>query len=179
MLDTLVKARNDKVSDMMAHQEAQDEDDPLADNAGAEPRSLKRPRQQLYAYMPEVVDIEVETEATGKFEMRVLSDWYKRAKLFIELSPANVQVLLDTPVVRDPDEFVPVIACDNVLWNAERQCIYTRLPVTSGKRRKYRSKPIDANPDPVARQVDIDRRAVKLQEWYDKNAVPGSQASSG
>jgi hypothetical protein len=180
MLGAIVKARNEKVTTLMRQHELRQDVDPQADfnDEDLEPGRLKRPRSQTICELPDIIEVDVNGESSGRLTVKVLSDWHSRAKLFIEVTDANMQLLLDQPIDDDTQAFFPTIDVPHVAWNPDRHSVYSRLPSSASHRPKYKAKRIHEHIHTEAIQVDVNKYARKLGEWYRKHNAHCDEESS-
>ena len=170
MLDEILKKRNEEVQLRM--DAACRDEDPMADD---EATPQKRPRRTLADELPSMISVAVTSEQSGNHSVRVLSDWYKCSKLFIELTQVSIKLLLEEPQA-DDDRFTPIIREMNVKWAPSNRLLYTRIQI-EGKW-KTKSKRISAR-DPDRMQAQVVKHAKRLQQWHDHRGESAEDAVSG
>ena len=58
---------------------------------------LKHIKRDLVDELPRYTTIRVASEALGSSQVRILTDWYEEAQLFVEYTQPSLQLLLEQP----------------------------------------------------------------------------------
>ena len=145
MVDAVVALRNDAFD--TAVNEKLSEGDPMGDaDSPCDAHGQKRKRKDMADDVPATFNVVVKTDAGNEFTVQVLSDWNPQSTLWIELSQANLDVLLMKP---DPSlvEFAPLIDDKTVKWWASRHCVYCRYYDVEKKKIRFHSLPVPRSND--------------------------------
>ena len=125
MLDALVLARNAACEKDMTTVHLEDEDPMAAADEQLQRRPLKQRRTLFADVKSDVITVTVQTDDNTHHHVRVLPHWHSAARLTMELTQANVELLLRTPASAVPHgQFRPTITLPNIGWNKSRNALF-------------------------------------------------------
>ena len=165
MLNHLTALRNAKVEEVMqagGHQDAADAEEEHA-------RNNKRTKVDKMDSVDDVLTLKV-FSGGKEHSVRVMSTWHGRHKLGIELTEANLKLLLADPEER-VEEFRPKMSQSNVHWRKNHFQLYIRF-FSDGKWRFKTKRVHKGDLTTEAYQDLIDAESATLQEHYDKHHDP-------
>ena len=166
MLNHLTALRNAKVEALMQ--------DGGQDSAEAEEELARNNKRTKVEKMDDVDDVLTLKVFSGGEEhsVRVMSTWHGRHKLGIELTEANLKLLL-----ADPEEYVeefrPKMSQPNVHWRKQLRQLYIRF-FSDGKWKFKTKRVIRGDLSAEAYQDLIDSESATLQEHYESHHDPDS-----
>ena len=167
MMDHLIKMRNDAVDKRL--DAAQMEDDPLGEaGAASGDRHFKRKVAYEDIDTDQLVEIKPRSEGNKEHVVLVRPHWYKRAKLSLEATEENFELLLKKPMSVS-NEFRPTINAEGVTWNKSRSCVW--LAYFDGKESHTKSLKVTFGEgwSNQEKQNEVDSVVQELLVWYDSN----------
>ena len=118
--------------------------------------------------LPEVIQIKVVTSTGLSIPVSILPTWRAQAVLSMELSQANLDLLLEDPPAK---EFKPTMSHENVMWVGTRMMV--RCNYYDKATEKVKTKSIKVvfpdGADAGGKQQRVDEAAESCQEFYDSN----------
>ena len=166
MMDRMIKLRNAAVDARMADCD-KEANDPLHDAAPAGAVGLQRKRKEVFDDLEaETIEIAPVSDGGDVHTVLVRPHWYKRAKLSIEVTRANFELLLKKPHDLE-DSFRPVITAEGVTWNKSRSCVW--LAWFDGVESHTKSFKVSFGEgwSHAEKQAEVDSKVQDLLVWYD------------
>ena len=120
-------------------------DDPNGDNV--ETSVSDRPRRELIDFIPNIIDIEVDTLNGIRATVSVVPSWREKQALQIELTTEGIELLLEEPPAASA-RFLPDLSnYPNVSWISDRNHVRTVLWDSGKKKWRTTSMYVDIEPD--------------------------------
>ena len=162
MVNCIKRLRNAKVVELMS--EVDNEEDPNEDHPL---QKTRLPKRELIDRIPPIVTIDVATH-TMRTSVNVLPSWRVGQVLQIELTEANLDLLLEEPAESAP--WAPTIQYESMCWVGTRNAL--KCTWWDSKKRKYRHKwmPVLLSSDMDDEDKDraVAEAANELQHFRDK-----------
>ena len=168
MMDHMIKLRNAAVDARMADCD-KEANDPLHDAAPAGAVGLQRKRKEIFDDLEaETIEIAPVSDGGDVHAVLVRPHWYKRAKLSLEVTQPNFELLLKKP--RDlEDSFRPAIAAEGVTWNKSRSCVWLAWFDGAESHTKSFKVTFGEGWSNAEKQAEVDSKVQDLLVWYDNN----------
>lgn len=181
MMDHMIKLRNEAVDRKMGSQEM-DANDPMHAAGAAAPDGaggLQRKRREVFGDLEDdTVEINPVSEGGEVHSVRVRPHWYKRAKLTLQVTQANFELLLQQPH-DSADSFRPIIMAEGVTWNKSRSCVWLAWFDGSESHTKSYKVTFGQGWTNAEKQAEVDRVVQDLLVWYDNNNVDAAGVDAG
>ena len=168
MMDHMIKLRNAAVDARMAACD-KEANDPLHDAAAAGAVGLQRRRKEVFDDLEaETIEITPVSDGGDVHNVLVRPHWYKRAKLSLEVTQPNFELLLKKPHDLE-DSFRPAIAAEGVTWNKSRSCVWLAWFDGTESHTKSFKVTFGEGWSNAEKQAEVDSKVQELLVWYDNN----------
>ena len=175
MYEHILQLRNKAVESLMA-KHCHESEDPASTESAEMP---KRRKTKMIDEIDAMIEIEVQVEGEEPVTMKVVATASDQNVLEMELTEANVGMLLKDPPA-DEEEFTPVVNQSNVRWLPKTHSLQVWY-FDSGMI-KWRSKTTGMKKigTPVQRQERVDKAAKVLQTFYEQHhSNPNTSEQAG
>ena len=144
-------------------------DDPNGDNV--ETSVSDRPRRELIDFIPNIIDIEVDTMNGIRATVSVVPSWREKGALQLELTTEGMELLLEEPPAASARFLPNLTAYPNVSWISDRNHVRTVWWDSKKKVWRIKSRKVEFEPDTTndeAEQLVLDA-AANLEAFYAAN----------
>ena len=185
MVDHIKALRNEATDAAMRRVQRQAVDDPMADHEGQKEEKIED-RKSTFDSIEPFLAVTVKVKDGEEHRVNVMTDWYSNRALAIELTAANMDLLLKSPEVM-PDSHEEMsgpeplrhfeVGLHKVVYDPKKAMVYSKFNVS--KKRRYASQRVVQDEDPDVLETNIGRAVDKVMqmmtwqheqdvEWHDR-----------